>query len=202
MLPVWAVAVASSVTTVIVLRTLDLLSATEQYSPARPPVMRWQSNLQQHLHGAVVSGAGEDEGGAILGPTTPAIDSLRPLVMASSLSPPPSQSDASTANERQGGNGVKVNAYDGPAATPDAPVPAAAHAAAAAEGASSPPIVPSPAVTTRHQCHRMEPWGDVCLYHNLCMTRDTLYYFREDGSKTYPTTVQWSGGWHTSAPTS
>ncbi len=52
--------------------------------------------------------------------------------------------------------------------------------------ASAPPSL----LRTRHACHRMEPWGDVCVYENMCYDGDALYYFDESGDE------RWTGSYH------
>jgi hypothetical protein len=43
-----------------------------------------------------------------------------------------------------------------------------------------------------HRCHRMEPWGDVCLYENLCFDGDVYYYLNADAEAKLTSTRHWS----------
>ncbi len=42
-----------------------------------------------------------------------------------------------------------------------------------------------------HKCHRMEPWGDICLYENLCFDGTVLYMMRDEWP-VEPEEVFWS----------
>jgi hypothetical protein len=51
---------------------------------------------------------------------------------------------------------------------------------------------PSPLMQTRHKCHRMEPWGDICEYDNVCFDGDTFYYFTPQAANVLTTHRFWS----------
>ncbi len=48
------------------------------------------------------------------------------------------------------------------------------------------------AVETTIRCHRMEPWGDVCHYDNLCFDGDVFYFLKPGGPATLGTDRTWA----------
>ncbi len=73
--------------------------------------------------------------------------------------------------------------------------------------ASSPPVVnevpaaesppgggdESDVAETVIRCHRMEPWGDICRYENLCFDGDVLYRLDNSAPKELTSDREWSG---------
>ena len=100
-------------------------------------------------------------------------------------SPPPSRKTAAAQSAATLNN-------DKPAVRPPAKGGKVVKAAAAAsDGAAA----PKPSRETDYACHRLEPWGDVCVYERLCFDGDSFYFFEETAPKTFHNDRVWSGAW-------
>ncbi len=177
-LPNWAVALVSFVTALGVSRFADMVSMTGVYNPntvqrqlqlggSDPSLRRVDSNQVSYPNSVSV---GKD----VRAPTVGVVDSIAsvagdeklPTLTRASPDPLPAPSVPSTAAPQQ-----------------------QPTVSAAASASASPPPEP---LRTDIKCHRMEPWGDICVYKKMCFDGESFYFFDKDGRRELGTDRMWS----------